>query len=85
MIQGTGALCFKLASIKFYNWLIREDLLFKVLYTIPVHDEINVEAPKEISQKVKDALMNCMVDAGKIFCTIVPLKADAAVGDHWIH
>lgn len=37
-IQGTGALCFKLASIKFFNWLCRNNLLFTVKYVIPVHD-----------------------------------------------
>lgn len=38
-IQGTGALCFKIASIRFYNWLIQNNLLFTVLYTVPVHDK----------------------------------------------
>lgn len=84
-IQGTGALCFKLASIKFYNYLISKDLLFKVLYSVPVHDEINVEAPEDIAAETEEALMKCMVDAGKIFCKTVPLKAEASVGDHWIH
>ena len=38
-IQGTGALCFKLASIYFFNYLKEHNLLFKVKYCIPVHDE----------------------------------------------
>lgn len=38
-IQGTGALCFKFASIKLFHWLEENDLLFTVLYTIPVHDK----------------------------------------------
>lgn len=84
-IQGTGALCFKIASIKFYNYLLEKDLLFRVLYTVPVHDEINIEAPDDIAKETEDALMKCMVDAGKIFCKTVPLKAEAAVGKHWIH
>lgn len=47
--------------------------------------EINVEAPIEIAKQVEEALMDSMIRAGQIFCKTVPLKADAAVGDHWIH
>lgn len=38
-IQAAGALCFKLASIKLFNWLLKNGLLFKVKYCIPVHDK----------------------------------------------
>lgn len=37
-IQGAGALCFKLASIKLFNWIKKNNLLFKVKYCVPVHD-----------------------------------------------
>lgn len=84
-IQAAGALCFKLASIKLFNWLLKNGLLFKVKYCIPVHDEINLEAPDEISEEVADILVKCMVSAGKPFCTRAQLGADVEIGDHWIH
>lgn len=84
-IQAAGALCFKLASIKLFNWLLENGLLFKVKYCIPVHDEINLEAPDEISEEVADILVKCMVSAGKPFCTRAHLGADVEIGDHWIH
>lgn len=84
-IQAAGALCFKLASIKLFNWLLKNGLLFKVKYCIPVHDEINLEAPDEISEEVADVLVKCMVSAGKPFCTRAHLGADVEIGDHWIH
>lgn len=84
-IQAAGALTFKLASIKLFNWLRKNNLLFIVKYCIPVHDEINLEAPEEISQEVADMLVKCMVSAGKPFCTRAHLGADVEVGDHWIH
>lgn len=84
-IQAAGALCFKLASIKLFNWLLKNGLLFKVKYCIPVHDEINLEAPDEISEEVADILVKCMVSAGKLFCTRAHLGADVEIGDHWIH
>lgn len=84
-IQAAGALCFKLASIKLFNWLLKNGLLFKVKYCIPVHDEINLEAPDEISEEVADILVKCMVSAGKPFCTRAHLGADVEIGDHWVH
>lgn len=84
-IQAAGALCFKLASIQLFNWLLKNGLLFKVKYCIPVHDEINLEAPDEISEEVADILVKCMVSAGKPFCTRAHLGADVEIGDHWIH
>ena len=84
-IQGTGAIMFKIASIKFFNWLKTNNLLFKVFFTIPVHDEINCEAPEDLTELVSSNLVKCMKEAGKILCTIVPLDVDVQVGDHWIH
>lgn len=84
-IQAAGALTFKLASIKLFNWLLKNNLLFTVKYCIPVHDEINLEAPEEISKEIADILVKCMVSAGKPFCTRAHLGADVEVGDFWIH
>ena len=39
-IQGTGALCTKLAMILFFNYLRKSNLLFKVLLCILVHDKM---------------------------------------------
>lgn len=90
-IQGTGALCFKLASIYFFNYLLKENLLFKVKYCIPVHDEINVEAPEKIAEDIAKKLKICMVKAGEIFCTKCHLDADISrledgtLPTYWIH
>lgn len=84
-IQAAGALCFKLASIKLFNWLLKNGLLFKVKYCIPVHDEINLEAPDEISEEVADILVKCMVSAGKPFCTRAHLGADVEIANYWVH
>lgn len=84
-IQGTGAMCFKLFSIKLFNSLKKANLLFTVKYCIPVHDEANLEAPAEIADKIAKLLVTCMKKAGDVFCTTVKLDADVVVSDHWIH
>lgn len=84
-IQGAGALTFKLACIKLFNWLRKNNLLFIVKLCIPCHDEINLECPKEISEQIGDILIKCMESAGEPFCTRAHLGADLSIGDHWIH
>lgn len=84
-IQGTGALCTKLAMIKFFNYLRKHDLLFKVKLCILVHDEADVEAPEEIAEEIGDILVKCMEAGGKPFCTKAKLSADISIGLHWIH
>ena len=84
-IQNRGAMCFKLAMIKLFNWIRTENYLNIVKICTVVHDEINLEAPEEIAQKVSDMLVKCMVEGGKPFCPNVYLGADATIGDHWIH
>ena len=84
-IQGTGALCFKVASVYLFQYLEKHDLLFKVKYVIPVHDEINLEAPKEIAENMAKILVECMEKAGAFFCRKVKLGADVEIASHWVH
>lgn len=84
-IQNRGACCFKLASIKLFNWIIKNNYQDKVLMCVPAHDEWNLECPKEMANEVADILVKCMIAGGKPFCPNVFLGADVSVGDHWIH
>lgn len=84
-IQNRGAMCFKLFSIKLFNYLRKNNLLFVVKYCVPAHDEANLECPAEIADKIAKVLTDCMVSGGKPFCDKVYLGADVSVADHWIH
>lgn len=84
-IQNRGAMMFKLASIKLFNYLKKNNLLGVVKYCIPVHDEINLECPKAMSEEISKILVKCMKQGAKPFCTRLPLGADVSVGEHWIH
>lgn len=83
--QGTGALMFKLASIYFYNYLVRNNLLFKVKMCVPVHDEWNIEIPEDIAVEVNNVLKQCMKDGGGFFIKKLDLPADGDVYDYWVH
>lgn len=85
MIQNRGACCFKLAAIKFFNWIVSNNYQNIVKIAAVVHDEFDVEAPENISKEVTDTLVQAMVSGGKPFCPNVFLGADAEVSDHWVH
>lgn len=83
--QHTGAAMFKLASIYLYQYLLDNNLLFKVKLCIPAHDEWNIEVPEELADTMTTILQDCMSKAGSYFCKKLSMPAEAEVGDCWIH
>lgn len=90
-IQGTGSMCLRVSLVNFFEYLRRNNLLFKVLITVIPYDEINCEAPEEIAEDIAKVLYDCMVKAGAYFCTRCKLDADISrlpsgeLPDYWIH
>lgn len=90
-IQSRGSAIFKIAAVNFFKWIVDNNLFGVVKMCIPVHDEFDVEAPKEIAEEVALKLKECMVNAGKFICRIVPLDADisydkdGSLPTYWIH
>ena len=90
-IQSRGSAIFKIAAVNFFKWIVDNNLFGVVKMCIPVHDEFDVEAPKEIAEEVALKLKECMVNAGKFICRIVPLDADISYNEdgslpvHWVH
>lgn len=84
-IQGEAGSITKLASIFYSIWIKKNIMNDKIKITNVVHDEINVEASDEFTAIAAEQLEIAMEDAGKIWCKIIPLKADAAINDYWTH
>jgi DNA polymerase I-like protein with 3'-5' exonuclease and polymerase domains len=72
-IQGLAATMTKIALIKLY------DLNKKII--LAVHDEILVEGQESDAELVRQV----MIESGKDLCKNVPMDAETAYGDHWIH
>ena len=84
-IQGTAADITKYACILFFKEILAHKWWLIVKIVNIIHDEILVECPIHMEDEVKKILIDCMEQAGKPFCTIVPLKATAKAGNHWVH
>ena len=81
----TSADITKYACILFFKEILSDNWFNIVKIVNLVHDEILVEAPESLKDVVMEKLTNSMQEAGKPFCKIVPLKASAIYGDHWVH
>ena len=78
-------MCFKFASVYFFNYLVKHNLLGKVLLCVGVHDEWDIEAPEEIAEEIAKVLQKCMEKGASHFCTRLPLSTDISISDHWVH
>ena len=83
--QGTAAAMTKIAGIRYFNHLVNDRLIFKVLIPNDVHDEYLIEPPTEIAEQEAKKLSECMEYAAAIFCKKVTIKAVPEIADHWVH
>ena len=84
-------MCLRVSLINFFEYLRKNNLLFKVLIIVTPYDEINIEVPEEIAEDIAKVLYNCMVKAGAFFCKRCKLDADISrlpngeLPNYWIH
>lgn len=83
--QGTAAAMTKIAGILYFEHLIRDNLIFKVLIPNDVHDEYLIEPPTEIAEQEAAMLSKCMEYAASLFCKKVTIKAVPEISEHWVH
>lgn len=84
-LQGTGACLFKIFNRQLFDWVVDNGYFNIVKFCVPVHDEINVECPKELQEEVKNKIQQIMKDAAKPFLSVLELDSDATISDHWVH
>ncbi len=78
-IQGTAADIMKLAMIRVYNRLLKEEPDAKIV--MQVHDELIVEAPDASVENVKKILKEEMENVASLN---VPLTVDVTSGKNWL-
>ena len=84
-IQGSSSDISKLAGCFFFKEILQRGWFNKVKIVNFVHDEFVLEVPEELVEEVTKIIIDCMKKAGDVFCKTIPLDADAAIGDYWIH
>lgn len=84
-LQGTGAIIYKIFSANLFKWIVQNNYFNIIKMCIPVHDELNIEAPIELSEIASKQLENTMMQAGTFFCKTLTLSAESTISTHWIH
>lgn len=81
-IQGSSADILKRALRIFYD--NTKDIQDKIKLVNIVHDEINVESPKDIQDEVAKILKDSMEEAGREFVNRVDIKVDIKISEIWV-
>ena len=81
--QSTGSIILKDAMTAFFNYIVDNGLFDKVKIVALVHDEANIEYPKELN--MDKILKECMENSASKYCKSLPIPAEAAVSNHWVH
>lgn len=84
-IQGTGADMTKLAGVRMFDWIMKNNLFGVVKICLTLHDEYVLECPEDISEQVAPVLKESMESAAKVFCPTVPIVAKPVVSKAWDH
>lgn len=77
-IQGTAADIIKLAMVNVYNSLAKSYPEAKLI--LQVHDELIIEAPENVAEKVADLLK---FEMENVYKSDVPLTVEVNIGDTW--
>ena len=83
--QGSGIVILKMAITDFFNWIVDNHYFNKIEIAALVHDECNIIYPKELHNIAPKKLQECMEHAASLVCTKLPIPADPAISDHWVH
>jgi DNA polymerase I-like protein with 3'-5' exonuclease and polymerase domains len=82
-VQTRGAHQIKLATCILFDWIVENNLQWKILICNSVHDELVAEALDEYAEEAKHAVESSMLEAGNHYLTNLTIKADANIGESW--
>lgn len=81
LLQGAGAIVMKKALVIFDNKVKANKWPVKLV--VNVHDEWQIECPKEIAEEVGKAARMSIIEAGEYFKLRCPLDGEYKIGANW--
>jgi DNA polymerase-1 len=81
LLQGAGAIVMKKALVLFNNKVIANK--WNVKYVANVHDEAQLECPRDIAEDVGKAFKQSIIEAGEHFKLRCPLDGQYKIGNNW--
>lgn len=81
LLQGAGAIVMKKALVIFDDK--RKANKWPVKYVANVHDEAQLECPKDIAEEVGKAFRQSIIEAGEFYNLRCPLDGEYKIGANW--
>jgi DNA polymerase-1 len=81
LLQGAGAIVMKKALVLFDNKVKANK--WAVKYVANVHDEAQLECPKDIAEEVGKAFKQSIIEAGEYYKLRCPLDGEYKIGRNW--
>jgi DNA polymerase I-like protein with 3'-5' exonuclease and polymerase domains len=81
LLQGAGAIVMKKALVIFDNK--RKANKWPIKYVVNVHDEAQLECPKDIAEEVGKAFKQSIIEAGEAYKLRCPLDGEYKIGRNW--
>ena len=81
LLQGAGAVVMKKALVLFDDKVIANN--WQIKYVANVHDEAQIECPKDIAEEVGKAFRQSIIEAGEYFKLRCPLDGEYKIGRNW--
>lgn len=81
LLQGAGAIVMKKALVIFDDK--RKANKWPVKYVVNVHDEAQLECPKDIAEEVGKAFRQSIIEAGEFYKLRCPLDGEYKIGRNW--
>lgn len=81
LLQGAGAIVMKKALVIFDDK--RKANKWPVKYVANVHDEAQLECPKDIAEEVGKAFRQSIIEAGEFYNLRCPLDGEYKIGRNW--
>lgn len=84
-IQGGSAIVMKQAGADLFDWVIKHGYFNKIKFCVLVHDEMDVECPKELAEIFPKVMETIMEKAAAKFYTKLSIPATCEVSEYWVH
>lgn len=84
-IQGGSAIVLKQAAGDLFKWVVNNGYFGKILFCVFVHDEIDCECPKELSDKFSKVIVKIMENAASRYYKKLPIPAECSIESYWKH
>jgi DNA polymerase-1 len=81
LLQGAGAIVMKKALVLFDDKVTTNK--WQIKYVANVHDEAQIECPKDIAEEVGKAFRQSIIEAGEAFNLRCPLDGEYKIGRNW--